>query len=136
MILGRVGIGWIIDRVFAPYVAAVIFAITSAGCMLLATGGITQAPLAAFLIGFALGAEVDLLAYLTSRYFGLRIYGVLYATIYACFWSGIALGPAFAGQLFDRYGDYQLALRVIVGLLGFGALAAATLPRFTLEPAR
>ena len=133
VILGRVGIGWLIDRVFAPYVAAVIFSITAGGCALLAAGGPDQAPVAAFLIGLSLGAEVDLLAYLTSRYFGLRNYGFLYATIYACFWSGIALGPALAGRLFDRFGNYDLALRMIVGLLVFGALAALSLPRFVLD---
>jgi MFS family permease len=133
VILGRVGIGWLIDRVFAARVAAVIFAITAGGCVILATSGTAQAPLAAFLIGFALGAEVDLLAYLTSRYFGLRCYGFLYATIYAAFWAGIALGPAIAGQLFDTFGNYDLALRLIIGLLLFGTLAAASLPRFRLS---
>ena len=81
-------------------------------------------------IGFALGAEVDLLAYLTSRYFGLRYYGFLYALVYAFFWIGIALGPAITGHLFDVFGDYQIALRMIVILLLVGAAAACTLPRF------
>ena len=130
VILGRVGIGWVIDRMFAPYVAAAIFAITAGGCMVLAYAGPTMAPLAAFLIGFALGAEVDLLAFLTSRYFGLRHYGLLYATIYACFFIGIALGPAMAGQLYDHFGNYRIALRIVVAMLVFGALAALSLPRF------
>ncbi|MGH8595815.1 MAG: MFS transporter [Gammaproteobacteria bacterium] len=130
VILGRVGIGWVIDRVFAPTVAAVIFLVTATGCALLAISGVAQAPLAAFLIGFALGAEVDLLAFLTSRYFGLRYYGILYATVYAAFWIGIACGPALAGRLYDRYQNYEIALWWIVALLGFGAVAAMTLPRF------
>jgi len=130
VILGRVGIGWLLDRLFAPHIAATIFAITAGGCLLLALGGTAQAPLAAFLIGFALGAEVDLLAYLTSRYFGLRYYGFLYAIVYACFWIGIALGPALTGQLYDAFGNYQLALRMIVVMLVVGAVAAASLPRF------
>lgn len=136
VILGRVGIGWLIDRVFAPYVAAVIFMTTAAGCVVLLTAGAELAPLAAFLLGFALGAEVDLLAYLTSRYFGLRHYGFLYATVYASFWIGIALGPAIAGRLYDRYGDYQHALELAIALLVLGAFAAASLPRFAASPAR
>ena len=130
VILGRIGIGWVIDRLFAGKVAALIFTVTAGGCALLVGGGIAQAPLAAFLIGFALGAEVDLLAYLTSRYFGLRYYGFLYATVYAVFWIGIALGPALAGQLFDAFGNYDVALRGIIAMLLFGALAAFSLPRF------
>ncbi len=131
VILGRVGIGWTIDRLFAPYVAATIFAVTAGGCALLAFNGASHAPVAAFLIGFALGAEVDLLAYLTSRYFGLRYYGFLYALVYAFFWIGIALGPAITGRLYDAFGDYQMALRMIVIMLLVGAAAACTLPRFT-----
>ena len=131
VILGRVGIGWTIDRLFAPYVAATIFAVTAGGCALLAINGASHAPVAAFLIGFALGAEVDLLAYLTSRYFGLRYYGFLYALVYAFFWIGIALGPAITGRLYDAFGDYQMALRMIVIMLLVGAAAAYTLPRFT-----
>ncbi len=131
VIVGRIGIGWLIDRAFAPYVAAVIFLVTAGGCLLLAVSGVTMAPLAAFLIGFSLGAEVDLIAYLTSRYFGLRHYGFLYASVYACFWFGASLGPAIAGRLFDHYGNYDKALIMVVGLLVFGALTAVSLPRFS-----
>lgn len=130
VILGRLLIGWLIDRLFAPHVAAAIFALAACGCVLLAQGGPGEAPVAAFLIGFALGAEVDLMAYLTSRYFGLRHYGFLYGTVYSCFWVGIASGPALAGRLYDATGDYAIALWSIVGLFLVGAVAALTLPRF------
>ncbi|MBX9604770.1 MAG: MFS transporter [Gammaproteobacteria bacterium] len=130
VILGRVGIGFLVDRLFAPRVAATIFVITAAGCALLLAAGADAAREAAFLIGFALGAEVDLLAYLTSRYFGLRHFGVIYATIYAVFWIGSACGPTLAGRLFDRYGNYDLALALVAGLFLFGAAACLALPRY------
>ena len=130
VILGRVGIGWLVDRVFAPYVASAIFVVTACGCALLLEAGASVAAQAAFLIGFALGAEVDLLAFLTARYFGLRHYGFLYATVYAFFWISSAMGPAMAGRLFDVYGDYQVALMVVIGLLVFAALACMSLPRY------
>ncbi len=130
VILGRIGIGALVDRMFAPYVAAAIFLVTAGGCALLMSVGAARAAQAAFLIGFALGAEVDLLAFLTSRYFGLRHYGFLYATVYACFWLSSSFGPAMAGRLFDRYGDYQATLAMVIGLLVFGALACASLPRY------
>lgn len=130
VVVGRIGIGALIDRLFAPYVAAAIFLVTAAGCALLMSGGAERAPLAAFLIGFALGAEVDLLAFLTARYFGLRHYGFIYATVYACFWLSSSLGPMIAGRLFDRFGDYQATLAMVIGLMLFGALASASLPRY------
>ena len=130
VVVGRLGIGWAIDRFFAPRVAALIFAIAATGCLLLQLGGIPQARMAAFLVGFALGAEVDLLAFLTSRYFGLRHYGFIYAVVYAFFWAGMALGPATAGLLFDAHGNYLLALWLIIASLLAGAVAALSLPRF------
>lgn len=131
VILGRVGIGFLVDRLFAPRVAATIFVITAAGCGLLLAAGAGAAREAAFLIGFALGAEVDLLAYLTSRYFGLRHFGVIYSTIYAVFWIGSACGPTLAGRLFDRFGNYDLALALVAGLFLFGAAACLALPRYS-----
>lgn len=133
VIIGRLGIGWLVDHLFAPYVAAVIFVVTAAGCVLLMTGGPDLAPQAAFLIGFALGAEVDLLAFLTARYFGLRHFGFLYATVYACFWVSSSLGPFIAGRMFDRYGDYQATLAMVSGLMVFAAVASLTLPQYRTD---
>ena len=133
VIVGRIGIGWLIDRLFAPYVAAVVFLITATGCAMLATYGMSMAPLSAILIGFSFGAEVDLIAYLTSRYFGFRHYGFLFATVYAFFWVGASLGPLVAGRLYDHYGNYHIALGLVVALLIFAAAAAASLPRFLMS---
>ena len=130
VLLGRLVIGWLVDHLFAPYVGAAVFAVAGAGCGLLFLGDAGTAPLAAFLIGFALGAEIDLVAYLVSRYFGLRHYGLLYSVVYAGVWLGIASGPAVAGRLFDAYGNYQLALQIITGLFLFACFASLSMPRF------
>ena len=130
VLLGRLVIGWLIDHVFAPRVAATVFAVAAGGCWLLLRGDAESAPIAAFLIGFALGAEIDLVAYLVSRYFGLRHYGLLYSVVYAGVWLGIAGGPAIAGRLFDAFGNYQLALQLIAALFLFAGVAALSLPRF------
>ncbi|WP_343716336.1 MFS transporter [Inquilinus sp.] len=136
VLLGRLVIGWLIDQFFAPRVAAAIFGLTAIGCLLLAYGGFGLAPLAAFLIGFSLGAEVDLISYLTARYFGMRRYGFLYATIYAFFAVGAAIGPLVAGRIYDATGGYGAAIWTVVACLVGGALAALSLPRFdALRPA-
>lgn len=134
VIIGRVLVGWTIDRMFAPHVAAAVFLLTASGCVLLNLGGAPTAPFAAFLIGFALGAEIDLIAYLTARYFGMRNYGFLYGSLYSMFSIGAAAGPAIVGHLFDSYGSYRIALWLMSACLVFGALAVASLPRFAQEP--
>jgi predicted MFS family arabinose efflux permease len=133
VILGRVLIGWTIDRIFAPYVTAAVFLITACGCALLNLGGAQVAPVAAFVIGFALGAEIDLIAYLTARYFGMRNYGFLYGSIYSMFSIGAAAGPAIVGHLFDSYGNYGVALWIMALCLVFGSVAVASLPQFDRE---
>jgi predicted MFS family arabinose efflux permease len=130
VIVGRVLVGWTIDRLFAPHVAAVVFLLTASGCLLLNLGGASTAPFAAFLLGFALGAEIDLIAYLTARYFGMKNYGFLYGSIYSMFSIGAAAGPAIVGQLFDSYGSYRIALWVMASCLVFAASAVASLPQF------
>lgn len=130
VILGRVLIGWVIDRMFAPYIACFVFLATACGCVLLNLGGAQAAPVAAFLIGFALGAEIDLIAYLTARYFGLRNYGFIYGLIYSMFSIGAAAGPAIIGHMFDVNGNYRIALWAMAICLVFGAAAMTTLPQF------
>ncbi|WP_426414156.1 MFS transporter [Bradyrhizobium ganzhouense] len=130
VIVGRVLVGWTLDRLFAPHVAAVVFLLTASGCVLLNLGGASTAPFAAFLLGFALGAEIDLIAYLTARYFGMKNYGFLYGSIYSMFSIGAAAGPAIVGHLFDSYGSYRIALWVMASCLVFGAAAVASLPQF------
>ena len=78
----------------------------------------------AVLLGLAAGAELDLLAYLTSRYFGTRHYGAVFGGIYAFFTVGSGLAPLIYARVFDMLGTYRpmlavaaIAIVVAVGLL-------------------
>src|SRR3954467_15337530 len=124
---GRVLTGYIIDRFFAPYVAAVMFIGTALGCLLLLIGGPGTALVAAALVGLSLGAEFDLIAYLTARYFGMARYGFVYALIYAMFVVGAAVGPTLAGIAFDATGNYDLTLWSVITLLVAASIAIARL---------
>jgi MFS family permease len=127
VIAARLTIGYVVDRVFAPVVGAVVFLITAAGCWLLATAGAAVAPYAALLIGFAMGAEVDLIAYLVSRYFGLKHYGAINGCSYASYNAGAALSPFLIGALFTATGGYVLALELTAVLCAMGGLTLLTL---------
>lgn len=127
---GRLATGYLIDRLFAPYVAAVLFVVTAIGCLLLIYAGPAMAPVAAALIGFSLGAETDLMAFMTAAYFGMSRYGLNYAIIYAMFAVGAATGPTLAGKAFDASGTYASTLWGVVALLVAGSGALLTLPRY------
>jgi MFS family permease len=130
VIIGRIFTGSLIDRFFAPRVAATIFAITAVGFVGLATLGVGFAPYAVFLVGIATGAEVDIIGYLLARYFGMRAYGVLYGILYAAFMLGTSLSQMIASAAFDTTGSYQLYMIIAVGCLLGGSLMALLLPRF------
>ena len=75
------------------------------------------AALAGFLLGFAAGAESDLIAYLTGRYFGMAHYGKIYGMLYMPFGLFSALSPIIYASVRDNTGSYNPILTVAI--LGF-----------------
>ena len=130
VMVARLFIGFIIDRIFAPYVAAVAFSCVALGCLALGLGGIEYAMVAAIALGFAVGAEVDLIGYFTARYFGLAHYGAIYGLQYSIFIFGAAIGPVYTGYIWDVTGNYDLALVIAAGLMVPVVFIALTLPHF------
>lgn len=130
VMVARLFIGFIIDRIFAPFVAAVAFSCVALGCLALGLGGIEYAMVAAIALGFAVGAEVDLIGYFTARYFGMAHYGAIYGLQYSIFIFGAAVGPVYTGYIWDVTGNYDLALVIAAALMVPVVVVALTLPRF------
>ena len=117
LIAGRTCAGWLMDFLPARVVACAFLGGPIAGCLLLANGATgSAATVAAVLVGLAAGAEIDVLAYLVSRYFGGRAFGANYGWLYAAWGAGSGLGPQLGAVLFDRSGGYSTALFVDAGL--------------------
>jgi predicted MFS family arabinose efflux permease len=125
-LIGRLISGFLLDRIFAPRLAAAIFLIPLIGMTTLLLGGASSAAglVAAICFGFSLGAEVDIVGYLVSRYFGLRHYGEIYGYIFAIFSIGSGLGPYVMGLSFDQTHSYSVALGTFCGML---IVASATI---------
>jgi MFS family permease len=124
VIFGRLVTGYLIDRIWAPLIAAIFLSAPAVACLLLASGSPVEfwIGLAAFLIGFAAGAELDLIAYLTSRYFGLKYYGAIYGAQFAFFAMGAGLGPPMFGFVFDFTASYTPILLVSAVLFFVGGM--------------
>lgn len=131
LVLGRVITGWFLDRFFAARVAQVFMLPPIVGIALLAVGvSGPSAFVAAMLVGLAAGAEVDVLAYMVSRYFGLRHFGSIYATYFAVYAVGTSLGPLFTSSVMARYGAYSPALWWLTAALITGCVLLIFYPRF------
>lgn len=124
VIFGRLLGGWLIDRWWAPGVAAVMLSLPAIACMVLQQPHLTYPVMAAaiVLLGFAAGVEYDLMAYLVSRYFGMANYAAIYGSLYGFFALGAGLGPAWFGKQFSATGSYDHAFRVAALLFLAGAL--------------
>ena len=131
VMIGRLLIGFVIDRLFAPYVTAFVFGCTGLGCLALTLGGVDYAIVTAIALGFAVGAEVDLIGYYTARYFGLAHYGSIYGLQYSIFIFGAGVSPIYTGYIWDVTGSYDIALMMAAGLMLPVIILALSLPRFT-----
>ncbi|GAA3999918.1 MFS transporter [Sphingomonas humi] len=131
VIAGRITVGWLIDRLWAPGVAAVVLTPAAIGCLILmGDPSLALAITAAVLVGVAAGAELDLLAYLTTRYFGLRSYGKTYGLLYAGVAFAGGIGPLAFAALAERAGSYDVSFAVAAALFAIGGPAVLTLGRY------
>ncbi|GGD79390.1 MFS transporter [Croceicoccus mobilis] len=137
VITGRLLVGALIDRFHAPRVAVCFVPLPaiSMAIMLMGTGHY-ETVLAILLIGLAAGAEVDLMAYLVSRYFGMRHYGVIYGVNLSIFALGAGIGPSLAGLSFDRTGSYDQAMVAAIAMFLIGATLIGSLGRYPELPGR
>jgi MFS family permease len=80
-----------------------------------------------FVIVYALGQGLADVAANTAwpRYFGLRHLGKIRGTATAGLVAGSSIGPYLMGVVYDRCGDFDVALWILTGI--YGALTVATL---------
>jgi MFS family permease len=132
IIVGRLFAGFMMDRVWAPGIAFPMLVLPAVASLLLLDHGIGPATaiLAAVLVGFASGAETDLVAYLSARYFGLRHYGRIYGAQYAVFGLASGIAPPLFGFVHDRTGSYDAILFIAAFAFGIGALLLLTMGKY------
>lgn len=133
LILGRVVVGYLVDRLWAPGVAAVALSLPALGCLLLGSSGAGDTAwlvAGVMLVGIGAGAEFDLAAFLVSRYFGMRDYGRLFGIHLGLITLASTLAPWLFGQLYRSTGSYQATLMVCGPLFLAGGLALLALGRY------
>jgi predicted MFS family arabinose efflux permease len=131
-VVGRLVGGWLLDQIWAPAAGCIVLCLAALGCWVLSLEGAAYLPdlLGIALVGFALGVELDLLSYLTARYFGMKRYAAIFGILFAVYFAAGGLGPFVFGWMFDRSGSYELILRVAGGMLAASAVSLLALGRY------
>lgn len=131
LLFARVAVGFIIDHVFAPRVMTVVSIGGAVACVLYAVNP-DLGYLSAILIGFLLGAEFDVLAFLIKRYYGNAAYGRVYGVVFGVFYLGSAVGIWGLPKLREMSADlsYDNGLYTAAAILLVSAALMAFMPKY------
>ena len=127
-ILGRLGVGFLIDRFSPQRIQTMILLLAALGTLVLAfAGSPAVALLGATLLGVGLGSEADVLPYLLANYVGRKNFSVLYGLTWTAYAIGGATGPMFIGHRYDIAGTYQYRSIVLLAIVAFAAAGVSLL---------
>jgi len=130
-LVGRLAVGWILDRFFGARVACVVYLITAAGILMLACADtLLVGCVAAGLIGVGAGGEADVTPFLLTRYFGLHAFSTLYGITWTFYAIAGAIGPVILGRAFDSTGSYTWLLTRLAVAMTLAAAMMLLLPSY------
>jgi MFS family permease len=131
LLFARIAVGYVIDHIFAPRVLTTVSIGGALACILYAVQP-DLGYVSALLIGFLLGAEFDVLAFLIKRYYGNAAYGRIYGVIFGVFYLGSGIGIWGLPKLRELSADlsYDNGLYAAAVILLASAILMAFMPRY------
>jgi predicted MFS family arabinose efflux permease len=137
-IVGRLITGVLLDRYHGATIGGIALLLPIIPVVLLLTVHGRVVPLLMFfaiLVGLSVGSEMDLLAYLSTKHFGLRCYGTLFGFVISVLAAATALGPLIVSAVRDSMGNYDPALWAMIPIFVLSAILIATTGRYpAFEP--
>lgn len=132
ILAGRLLVGLLFDRFWAPGVAFPAMLLPALACWLLAgtDSNLSMVMAGGFLLGFAAGTESDVIAFMAARYFGMAHYGKIYGALYMPFGIGSAVSPILYGVVRDRTGNYDAMLLAATVMFAVGGALLLALGRY------
>ncbi len=120
-LLGRIGMGFICDRIGNKNVIIICFVLMSASFIwMLFAKELWSIILFAGVFGFAYGGLVSAQSPIIADLFGIRSHGVILGAIVSIITIGSAIGPVMAGAIFDSTSSYNWAF---IFCLGFSLIS-------------
>ena len=135
-VVGRLGFGFAADKFSIRRIFALCYAIEAVGIFcLLGLGSLGNIALIGFIIifGMSFGGGMSLSPLLIGKCFGIAFMGEIFGALGIAAMVGGALGPIFAGYVFDRFGNYHIAFIVFL-VMQLIAVAAIYYSRSVISP--
>lgn len=124
--------GVLVDRLWAPAVAFILNLAPALGCLLLLQQDVPPALFygAVLMIGLGQGAEIDIVAFMIARYFGLRSYATIYSLSTLGIALGVAVGASLIGRAYDHFGNYDVAIMAASASFALAAIFYLAMGRY------
>ena len=127
-IIGKLITGYLLDRFHTSWIAGLSIAIAAPAFVMLLEPLRTPSLIvvAMFIIGYTAGCKLQICAYLTSRYGGMKNFGKIFGVMSSLVAMGAGLGPLVAGGIHDLFGSYTpliiagIPASLVAGLLLVG----------------
>jgi MFS family permease len=133
--IGRLAVGYAMDKMFAPYLTAGVLCLVLCGVCFIASGN--TGPWVIFgaaLLGLGMGSEADVVAYLVGRYFRFDIYSKVLGAMWVAWAWGGGVGTSIAGLTFRLTHAYSTALGVFGAVLFLSAIIVTRLGPYAYPP--
>jgi len=135
-LVGRLGMGWLADRIPKKYVMLLIYLLVAAAIPLLFLTRMHGAIyLFAAVFGIGLGGEYMVIPLMAAELFGVRVLGRAMGVVLTGDGVAEALAPVLVGRMHDVSGSYATGFAAVIGFAIAGAIAVAFLPRSSPIPA-
>ena len=134
-LVGRLGMGWLADRIPKKYVMLLIYLlVASAIPVLFLTGTRAAIYIFAVVFGIGLGGEYMVIPLMAAELFGVRVLGRVMGIVLAADGMGEAVAPWLVGRMRDAAGSYASGFVALIGCALVGAVAILFLPRPRFSP--
>lgn len=111
---GKLITGYLMDRSNPNFVGGATMGVAALGFLFLMEPFRSMPVIigCAFIIGYSSGAKLQITAFLTGRYAGMKNFGIIFGLMSSLITVGSAFGPFMAGAIFDHYGNYDMLLNI------------------------
>ena len=129
IIVGRLLMGWLADRMPVKHVMLLIYALVAASIPLLLSGGRSAMYAFAVVFGLGLGGEYMIIPLMAGQLFGVHVLGRVMGIVLTADGVAEATAPMLVSYLRDHSDSYAVGFITLVAAAIAGAIAIALLPR-------